>query len=602
MAGANGNGDANISKSKSTLVKVGLSSCGVAAGGREVFDALSTKLKGSGVVVQQTGCIGMCYKEPLVEIRLHEKERYIYGDVTPERVDRIVEEHIKGGKPVDEWLLMSCGGEDAKNPLSGQERIVLRNCGIIDPESIDDYISVGGYKALEKALKTMTPEQVIDEVLESGLRGRGGAGFATGLKWRFTRQAKGSPKYIICNADEGDPGAFMDRSVLESDPHSVLEGMLIAGYAIGASEGYIYVRAEYPMAVRRLRIAISHAREKGFIGESILGSKYNFDIKIREGAGAFVCGEETALIMSIEGKRGMPRSRPPFPAQAGLWGKPTSINNVETFANVAWIITNGAKAYYSLGTEKSKGTKVFALAGKVAHGGLVEVPMGMTIRDIVFNVGGGTSSNLEFKAVQMGGPSGGCVPASLADTPVDYESLTGIGAIMGSGGMLVMDESTCMVDLAKFFLNFTQDESCGKCVPCRIGTKRMLEILNRITGGQGKDGDIELLEGLAASIKRASLCGLGQTAPNPTLTTIKYFRDEYEAHIKEKKCPAKKCQALITYEVMADPCTGCRLCQKFCPTGAITGAKKQAHVIDNDKCIRCGLCMNVCKFDAITVY
>lgn len=594
MAGGNGKG--NI------VVKVGLGSCGVAAGGRGVFDALSTKLEGTGVDVQQTGCIGMCYKEPLVEIQLFEKERYIYGDVTPERVNRIVEEHILSGNPITEWLLMSPDDEATETPLAGQKRIVLRNCGIIDPESIDDCISVGGYTALAKVLKTMSPEQVIDEVLESGLRGRGGAGFPTGMKWRFTRQAKGSPKYIICNADEGDPGAFMDRSVLESDPHSVLEGMLIAGYAIGASEGYIYARAEYPMAVRRLKIAISHAKEKGFIGGLILGSNFSFDIKIREGAGAFVCGEETALIMSIEGKRGMPRSRPPFPAQAGLWGKPTSINNVETFANIAWIINNGAKVYNRLGTEKSKGTKVFALAGKVAHGGLVEVPMGMTIRDIVFNIGGGTSSNLEFKAVQMGGPSGGCVPASLADTQVDYDSLSSVGAIMGSGGMLVMDESTCMVDLAKFFLNFTQDESCGKCVPCRIGTKRMLEILNRITDGKGREGDIELLEEMATSIKRASLCGLGQTAPNPTLTTIKYFRDEYEAHIKERKCPAKKCQALITYKVVADSCTGCRLCQKFCPTGAITGEKKQAHVIDNDICIRCGLCMNVCKFDAITVY
>lgn len=606
-----------------TLIKVGLSSCGIAAGGRDVFDSLVAKLKDSGVILQQTGCLGMCYKEPLVEVILSENERYIYGDVTPERVDRIVEEHVLNGQPITEWLLMAGSAADeekslsdkspqaerlpvespsATSPLTGQKRIVLRNCGIIDPESIDGYIAAGGYKALEKALTKMAPDKVIEEVIESGLRGRGGAGFSTGLKWRFAREAKGSPKYIICNADEGDPGAFMDRSVLESDPHSVLEGMLIAGYAIGASEGYIYARAEYPMAVRRLKLAISQAKEKGFIGESILGSSFSFDIKIREGAGAFVCGEETALMMSIEGKRGMPKSRPPFPAQAGLWGKPTSINNVETFANVAWVVGNGAQAYNSLGTEKSKGTKVFALAGKVARGGLVEVPMGMTIRDIVFNVGGGTSSNLEFKAVQMGGPSGGCVPASLADTPVDYDSLSSIGAIMGSGGMLVMDESTCMVDLAKFFLNFIQDESCGKCVPCRIGTKRMLEILERITRGDGGEGDIDLLEELAASIKRASLCGLGQTAPNPALTTIKYFRDEYEAHITEKKCPAKKCQALITYEVMAEKCTGCRLCTKFCPTGAIAGEKKTPHAIDDEKCVRCGLCMNVCKFDSITVY
>jgi len=587
----------------SPIVKVGLSSCGVAAGGRGVYDALAAKLEDSEVSLMQTGCIGMCYKEPLVEVLMPGNERYVYGDVTLDKVERIIEEHIYKGQPVKDWLLMVEGnGSDIEGPLEGQRRIVLRNCGIIDPESIDDYISVGGYGAITKALGSMTPEQVIEEVIESGLRGRGGAGFSTGMKWRFARQAKGSPKFIICNADEGDPGAFMDRSVLESDPHSVVEGMLVAAYAIGASEGYIYCRAEYPLAVKRLKLAISHARERGFLGGSILGSEFDFDLRVREGAGAFVCGEETALMMSIEGQRGMPRSRPPFPAQSGLWGKPTSINNVETFANVSWIITNGAQAYNSLGTEKSKGTKVFALAGKVARGGLVEVPMGMSINDIVFKVGGGTSSDLAFKAVQMGGPSGGCVPASLADTQVDYDSLSSIGAIMGSGGMLVMDESTCMVDLAKFFLNFTQDESCGKCVPCRVGTKRMLDILERITNGEGHEDDIGLLEDLAASIKRASLCGLGQTAPNPALTTIKYFRDEYEAHIKDKKCPAKKCQALITYEVSADVCTGCGLCTKYCPTGAIAGEKKKPHVIEDTKCVRCGLCMNVCKFNSINVY
>ena len=587
----------------SPIVKEGLSSCGVAAGGRGVYDALAAKLEDSKVSLMQTGCIGMCYKEPLVEVLMPGDERYIYGDMTPEKAERIIEEHVFKGQPVKDWLLMVEGnGTDIENPLEGQRRIVLRHCGIIDPESIDDYISVGGYEAIKKALGSMTQEQVIDEVIESGLRGRGGAGFSTGMKWRFAREAKGSPKYIICNADEGDPGAFMDRSVLESDPHSVLEGMLIAAYAIGADEGYIYCRAEYPLAVRRLKLAISLARERGLLGASILGSDFSFDLRIREGAGAFVCGEETALMMSIEGKRGMPRSRPPFPAQSGLWGKPTSINNVETFANVSWIISNGAKAYNSFGTEKSKGTKVFALAGKVARGGLVEVPMGMTINDIVFKVGGGTSSDLAFKAVQMGGPSGGCVPARLADTQVDYDSLSSIGAIMGSGGMLVMDESTCMVDLAKFFLNFTQDESCGKCVPCRVGTKRMLEILERITDGKGHDDDIEKLEGLADSIKRASLCGLGQTAPNPALTTIKYFREEYEAHIKDKTCPAKKCAALITYEVLADVCTGCMKCTKFCPTGAIAGEKKQPHVIDDAKCVRCGLCMDVCKFNSINVF
>jgi len=587
------------------VVKVGLGSCGIAAGGRRVFDALSAKLKDSEVDLQQTGCMGMCYKEPLVEVSLSEDERFIYGDVTPEMVERIVDEHVVKGQPILEWLVVAEGDSaplQEKSPMTGQQRIVLRHCGIIDPESIDDYMAADGYQAIEKVLKTMTPDDVINEVKEAGLRGRGGAGFNTGMKWGFARAAKGSPKYIICNADEGDPGAFMDRSVLESDPHSVLEGMLIAAYAIGASEGYIYCRAEYPLAVRRLKLAISQARKRGLLGKSIMGTDFDFDLKIREGAGAFVCGEETALMMSIEGHRGMPRFRPPFPAQSGLWGKPTNINNVETFANVAWIILNGSAAYNKFGSEKSKGTKVFALAGKVARGGLVEVPMGMSIRDIVFDIGGGTSSDLAFKAVQMGGPSGGCVPAGLADTQVDYDSLQAVGAIMGSGGMLVMDESTCMVDLAKFFLNFTQDESCGKCVPCRIGTKRMLEILERITGGEGKEGDIELLENLAASIKRASLCGLGQTAPNPTLTTIKYFREEYEAHIYDKKCPAKKCRALITYEVIQDACTGCMLCEKYCPTGAISGPKKKPHTIDDVKCVRCGLCMNVCKQKAITVY
>ncbi|MHB8840277.1 MAG: NADH-ubiquinone oxidoreductase-F iron-sulfur binding region domain-containing protein [Candidatus Aquicultor sp.] len=590
---------------RTKVVKVGLGSCGIAAGGRAVFEALSAKLKDTEVELQQTGCIGMCYKEPLVEVSLSEGERYIYGDVTAKMVERIVDEHIEKGEPILEWLVMAEGGDTSlqeKSPMTGQQRIVLRHCGIIDPESIDDYMTADGYQAVEKAVKTMTPEEVISVIKEAGLRGRGGAGFSTGMKWGFARNAKGSPKYIICNADEGDPGAFMDRSVLESDPHSVIEGMLIAAYAMGASEGYVYCRAEYPLAVRRVKLAISQARKRGLLGKSILGTDFNFDLKIREGAGAFVCGEETALMMSIEGKRGMPNSRPPFPTDAGLWGKPTSINNVETFANIAWIILNGAAAYNAFGTEKSKGTKVFALAGKVARGGLVEVPIGMTIRDIVFDVGGGTSSDFAFKAVQMGGPSGGCVPASLADTPVDYDSLQALGAIMGSGGMLVMDESTCMVDLAKFFLNFTQDESCGKCVPCRIGTKRMLEILERITNGDGKEGDIELLENLAASIKRASLCALGQGAPNPTLTTIKYFREEYEAHIYDKKCPAKKCQALITYEVIQDACTGCMLCEKYCPTGAISGPKKQAHTIDDEKCVRCGLCMNVCKQKAITVY
>ena len=587
-------------KNRDWVIRVGLASCGVAAGGREVYDALSTKLSQSGVKAElkQTGCIGMCYNEVLVEVSSPDGGHVFYRHITPEKVNRMVEEHLIGGQPATEWVIPD---EEIGNFLAKQRRIVLRNCGVIDPESIDDYLAAGGYKAIEKVLSSMSPQEVIDEVTKSGLRGRGGAGFPTGVKWNFARKSPGSQKYIICNADEGDPGAFMDRSVLESDPHSVLEGMLIAGYAIGASEGYIYVRAEYPLAIRRLEIALAQARERGFIGETILGYSFNFNIRIRQGAGAFVCGEETALIMSIEGRRGMPRFRPPFPAQAGLWGKPTNINNVETFANVSWIILHGADAYNKYGTEKSKGTKVFALAGKVARGGLVEVPMGITLKEIIFDIGGGTSSGLEFKAIQIGGPSGGIIPASLADTPVDYESVTKTGAIMGSGGLIVMDETACVVDVTKFFLNFTQNESCGKCPFCRIGTLRMLEILERISNGEGKEGDLELLEELAESIKRASLCGLGQTAPNPVLTTIKYFRSEYEAHIYEKKCPAKKCQALITYEIIPEKCPGCGLCVRYCPAGAITGERKKPYIIDKEKCIHCGLCMSVCRLSAISV-
>lgn len=587
-------------KNKNWVVKVGLATCGVAAGGREVYDALSAKLGGKGLNVElkQTGCMGMCYNEVQVEVSSPQGERVFYGRVTPEKVDRIVEEHLIGGQPVAEWVIP---GEEIDNLLAKQKRIVLRNCGIIDPESIDDYLAADGYKAIEKVLGSMSPQQVIDEVTKSGLRGRGGAGFPTGVKWGFARKSPGNQKYIICNADEGDPGAFMDRSVLESDPHSILEGMLVAGYAIGASEGYIYVRAEYPLAIQRLEIALAQARERGFIGEDILGSNFEFDIKIRQGAGAFVCGEETALIMSIEGKRGMPRFRPPFPAQSGLWEKPTNINNVETFANVAWIILNGADAYNKYGTEKSKGTKVFALAGKVARGGLVEVPMGITLREIVFDIGGGTSSGLEFKAIQIGGPSGGIIPASLADTPVDYDSVTKTGAIMGSGGLIVMDEAACMIDIAKFFLDFTQNESCGKCTFCRIGTLRMFEILERISEGNGREGDVELLEGLAESVKRASLCGLGQTAPNPILTTIRYFRDEYEAHIVEKRCSAKKCRALIIYDIIPEKCPGCGLCTKYCPVEAISGERKKPYVIDKENCIHCGLCMSVCRLGAISI-
>jgi len=521
-----------------------------------------------------------------------------YSKVTPDKVDRIINEHIVQGNPVTEWVIPQ---EELNSLLAKQKRVVLRNCGIIDPESLEDYLAADGYKALEKALNSMSPQDVIDEITTSGLRGRGGAGFPTGIKWGFAHKAQGTPKYIVCNADEGDPGAFMDRSVLESDPHTVIEGMLIAGYAVGASEGYFYVRAEYPLAIKRLEIALAQAREAGIIGENIKGSSFSFSIKIRQGAGAFVCGEETALLMSIEGKRGMPRFRPPFPANSGLWEKPTTINNVETLANIAWIVLHGASAFNSYGTEKSKGTKVFALAGKVAHGGLIEVPMGITLKEVVFDIGGGTSSGLEFKAIQIGGPSGGVIPASLADTQVDYESVTKTGAIMGSGGLIVMDEASCMVDITKFFLNFTQEESCGKCTFCRIGTLRMLETLRRIANGEGKEEDIGLLEELAHTIKRTSLCGLGQTAPNPVLTTIKYFRDEYEEHIRDHKCRAKKCQALITYEVIPEKCPGCGVCAKYCPTEAISGERKKPFVIDQEKCIRCGLCMNVCRLDAISV-
>ncbi|MEW6413145.1 MAG: NADH-quinone oxidoreductase subunit NuoF [Candidatus Zixiibacteriota bacterium] len=579
-------------------VKIGLGTCGISAGGEKVYRAFQDELKEhpDAFTLQETGCIGMCYREVLVEISNGNGTSHMYGEVTPERVGQIVQDDIIGGSTIDEWLVSGEGREIGF--FDRQERIVLRNCGVIDPGSIDEYIARGGYEAARKALTKMSPEAIIAEIEKSGLRGRGGGGFPTGTKWKFTRGAKGTKKYIICNADEGDPGAFMDRSVLEGDPSSVLEGMIIAGYAIGADEAYIYCRAEYPKAIARLRLAIAQAKKKGFLGDNIFGTDYTFNIKIKEGAGAFVCGEETALIASIEGKRGMPRFRPPFPAQSGLWGKPTNINNVETFANVPWIILNGGDAYAAYGTADSKGTKVFAMAGKVKRTGLVEVPMGVTINQIIFDICGGIINDKKFKAVQMGGPSGGCIPAEMCDIQIDYQQINKTGAIMGSGGLVVMDETTCMVDVAKFFLTFTQAESCGKCTFCRIGTKRMLEILERITAGEGTMEDLDNLDELSDQIKSASLCGLGQTAPNPVLTTLKYFRSEYEAHIRDKKCPAHVCSSLLTYTIN-DNCTGCTVCATACPTEAIFGERKRLHMIDQNKCIKCGKCFTVCRFDAV---
>jgi NADH-quinone oxidoreductase subunit F len=582
-------------------IKVGLGTCGVSAGGDKTYEAIKHEIEQKNIqaIVKETGCNGMCYREPLMEVIDEDRNSYMYGEVTPEKARRIISEHVVDGTPVDEWIVQ--GGASTEDDLffKKQKRIVLRNCGIINPNSIEEYMAMGGYQAIRKVLKESTPEQVIETITASGLRGRGGGGFLTGVKWRFCRQSPGDVKYIICNADEGDPGAFMDRSTLEGDPHSVLEGMMICAYAIGAGEGYIYVRAEYPKAVQRLRDAIRQLLEKGFLGTHIFGSDMDFFIRIKEGAGAFVCGEETALIASIEGKRGMPRFRPPFPAQSGLWGKPTNINNVETYANVPWIITNGAEAFSSMGTENSKGSKVFALAGKIRRGGLAEVPMGITINEIVYEIGGGIKEDKKFKAVQMGGPSGGCIPASMGDLRIDYQQINKTGAIMGSGGLVVMDETTCMVDMAKFFLRFTQDESCGKCTFCRIGTTRMLEILERITDGKGEEGDIPLLQHLAYQIKNNAICGLGQTAPNPVLTTLKYFPEEYEAHILHKKCPAHSCPALLTYTIREDACKGCMACAKACPVEAISGEKKKAHTINQALCIRCGKCFESCKLSAV---
>ena len=609
-------------------IMVGMATCGISAGADKVYQALAEKLAETGVeaVLEKTGCIGFCQREPLVDVVYPGKVRLSYQGMTPEKAmelvtalkeNRIYADDLLCRMDLEEFLLEGVSRPYA-NPhppalpietpayqdlpfFQKQVKISLRNCGFINPERIEEYIGRGGYRGLYEALNTMSPEEVIAQVKGSGLRGRGGAGFPTGLKWEFCRQTPGDVKYVICNADEGDPGAFMDRGILEGDPHAVIEGMAIGAYAMGAQEGYVYCRAEYPLAIARLQNAIDQALAYGLLGKHILGSDFSFQVKIREGAGAFVCGEETALIASIEGRVGEPSPRPPYPAEKGLWGQPTNINNVKTWSHIAPIIVRGADWYSSLGTGESKGTTVFSLVGKIKNSGLVEVPLGITLREMIFDIGGGIAGDRAFKAVQTGGPSGGCIPPEYLDTPVDYESLAALGSIMGSGGMIVMDERDCMVDVAKYFLDFTKDESCGKCTPCREGTLRLMEILEAITAGQGQESDIEKLEKMSELIKLTSLCGLGATAPNPVLTTIKYFREEYEAHIRERKCPAKVCKPLITFTVVTGNCNGCGLCRLKCPVEAIAGAKKEVHSIIQDKCIKCGTCFEACKFDAIAV-
>ena len=578
----------------------------VAAKSKEIMDEFNQQLNKHGLAdeakVILTGCFGLCALGPIVLVY---PEGAFYSEIKVEDVPEIVEEHILKGRIVERLLYQETVKEDHIASLNEtsfykkQLRISLRNCGVIDPENIDEYIAFDGYEALAKCLTELTPEKVIDEILKSGLRGRGGAGFPTGLKWQFAAKENSPIKYVCCNADEGDPGAFMDRSVLEGDPHNIIESMAIAGYAIGASKGYIYVRAEYPIAVERMQLAIDQAKEYGFLGNNIFGTDFCFDLEVRLGAGAFVCGEETALMISIEGQRGEPRPRPPFPAVKGLFGKPTVLNNVETFTNITWIMLHGAEAFAEMGTEKSKGTKVFALGGNITNTGLVEVPMGITLREIVEDIGGGVPNGKAFKAAQTGGPSGGCIPADMIDIEIDYDSLMSVGSMMGSGGLIVMDEDNCMVDIAKFFLDFTVEESCGKCTPCRIGTKRMLDILEKISEGNGTVADLDALEELSEHIIANSLCGLGQTAPNPVLSTLKHFRKEYEAHVLEGRCPAGVCKDLLNYYIIAEKCIGCTLCKRVCPTDAIVGEVKQVHTIDQPKCVKCGVCVEKCKFDAI---
>jgi len=581
-----------------TLVLVGMATCGISAGARPVFEAFEEEVKNnklSGVTVKQTGCIGFCSLEPIVEVRVPGREKVTYVNMNAEKARKVAAEHLAGGEAVTEFTDEPHFG----NFYTKQKRIVLKNCGCIDPESIDEYIAADGYKALEQSLMSMKPNDIVKVITDSGLRGRGGAGFLTGLKWKFTKSSLGGKKYVCCNADEGDPGAFMDRSILEGDPHAVLEAMAIAGFAIGSDQGFIYVRAEYPTAIKRLQIAIEQAREKGFLGENIFDTGFSFDIELRLGSGAFVCGEETALMASIEGRRGEPRPRPPYPATKGIFDKPTLLNNVETYANIPQIILNGAEWFSAIGAEKSKGTKVFSLVGKINNTGLVEIPIGTTLREIVEDIGGGVPDGNNFKAAQTGGPSGGCIPEFLIDIPIDYENLVAIGAMMGSGGLIVMDDDTCMVDIARYFLDFTVDESCGMCSPCRIGTRRLLEILDKIIMGKGTLEDLDNMVQLCYYLRKNSLCALGQTAPNPVISTYTYFRDEYIAHVVDKKCPAGVCKNLLSFEIIADICIGCTVCAKACPAEAITGDVKKTHTIDSEKCVKCGVCIEKCKFDAI---